>query len=84
VRKLGNQLAIKDKGMRDRSPRALRDRQANPHSFFQLRTIWVVTAARKRVAKGDIPTAFFDLRTTRVVTHLRICRHVPPKVERDP
>ena len=59
---------------------ALRGRQANPHSFFQLRTIWVVTAARKRVAKGDTPTAFFDLRTTRVVTHLRICRHVPPKV----
>ena len=48
MRKLGNQLAIKDKGMGDRSQRALRGRQANLHTFFQLRTIWVVTAARKR------------------------------------
>ena len=49
MRNLGNQLAIKDKGVCEivRHVLFVVARQS-PHCFFQLRTIWVVTAARMR------------------------------------
>jgi len=76
MRKLGNQLAIKDKGMGDRSPRVLRGRQANLHSFFPTENnMGGDSGARASPCTPpwprETPTAFFDLRTTRVVTHLR-------------
>lgn len=88
MKKLANQLAIKDKGMLDRSPRALRGRQGKPRQLFPTENNMGGDSGAKAPPctppwRRETPTAFFDLRTTRVVTHLRDHWHVPSAGERE-